>query len=446
MPLPSPRSPRTQVRTLARSAAAESLADVERERGNLAFRSGDFERAEAAYSRAVAADRSLPAAWANRSMARIKTGDPTGAAADATQALLLLEWDDSLGAEHASAALAGKCLLRRSVARSSLGLLRLAIVDAAAACASQPASAQAAAQLQRLVRRREASVRAEPRRPLEPRVSVADAEAMTEAAAGAEASAAASEEPGHVKPHVPDAEVTAGGPSPDSTSLALGSLRDEAGAANTTASDDEKAAPGCGKHVGGAPAAPPGVPCLPDTLASSKAKGGARLAEADVVATAASTTAAEPGARDSAGSNTDVASTCGAVAKSRSAAASGAVARGRGGEAKPAKKAKLGGFELEAAWAAAASPVLRWKLLTGLGKGGIGACFARSGGSAMDGEFAGQIIQTLAKQVAAGDEAVLAKAKKVTKGLLAAPMWSMTFDMLEESDREALAGVKLALE
>ncbi|KAA0154298.1 hypothetical protein FNF29_02518 [Cafeteria roenbergensis] len=111
--LPEPRAPRTEVRTLQRQAVAESLADVERERGNIAYRNGEFERAEAAYSRAVAADSSLPAAWANRAMARIKTSDPAGAAADASQALQLLAWDESLGPGHASAPLAGKCLLRR---------------------------------------------------------------------------------------------------------------------------------------------------------------------------------------------------------------------------------------------------------------------------------------------------------------------------------------------
>ena len=117
----------------------------------------------------------------------------------------------------------------------------------------------------------------------------------------------------------------------------------------------------------------------------------------------------------------------------------------RAADAKPARKARLGGFELEAAWAAADSPAKRWKLLTGLGKGGVGACFARSGGSAMDGEFAGQIVQTLAKVVAGGDSAVLAKARRVKRGLLAAPMWSMTFDMLEEADRAALASVERAI-
>ena len=450
--LPEPRAPRAEVRTLQRQAVAESLADVERERGNIAYRNGEFERAEAAYSRAVAADSSLPAAWANRAMARIKTSDPAGAAADASQALQLLAWDESRGPGHASAPLAGKCLLRRSVARTTLGLIRLAIADAAAACAAQPASAQAAAQLQRLVRRREAAVKAEPRRALVPGVVVVGAEAMTASAASAEAEAVSQAERDGPRPDArrsieharPDSRPATAAPSASGLRRATPETADAADAAGSQ--------PAQRRNLPAAlsAATPSGRPTPAGAQSPSRAPAGAPRAvppAAEPVMQSAATAPADAASSPGGACGREGDASFSGAASAPSAAPAEAVAAGaeRAADAKPARKARLGGFELEAAWAAADSPAKRWKLLTGLGKGGVGACFARSGGSAMDGEFAGQIVQTLAKVVAGGDSAVLAKARRVKRGLLAAPMWSMTFDMLEEADRAALASVERAL-
>lgn len=65
------------------------LADCEKEKGNEAFYSKDYEEAEAYYSRSLHFRADDPSSWANRALARLKLSQPVGALQDCEHALAL---------------------------------------------------------------------------------------------------------------------------------------------------------------------------------------------------------------------------------------------------------------------------------------------------------------------------------------------------------------------
>lgn len=379
--LAPPRSSRN-VRTLPRSEKAEaSLAVVEKERGNAAFRAGHAERAEAAYSRAISADPTIAASWANRAMARLKTKDPRGAEADATQALTLLGWPEH---DESVAMLAGKCLMRRSAARVSCGRLREALSDACAALEAQPSSSQAKAQVERVRAARLAAVRRAATTNIRVRVHI-DTPEHPEGRAGVAAD-----------PVESPAEVAEAPPA----------------------------------------AAAPALPA-PPTAPQPALHGGDGL---DAAHDAAKAVGVPPAARSAAvGSGDATAPDLGITPSSPAARSPGTKRKGKGSKKRSGTKAKaataMGGFELEAAVARCRDNDARWALLAGLGPGGVGGCFRRSGGMAMDGDFAATLLATVQARAEAceGDLDGMREVAKVLRGLAGSPGWDVTVGMLETS-------------
>merc|ERR1719311_1891687 len=65
------------------------MADSEKEKGNEAFYSKDFEEAEAYYSRSLHYRADDPSCWANRALARLKLDNAAGALEDCEHALAI---------------------------------------------------------------------------------------------------------------------------------------------------------------------------------------------------------------------------------------------------------------------------------------------------------------------------------------------------------------------
>jgi len=65
------------------------MSDSEKEKGNEAFYAKDFEEAEAYYSRSLHYRADDPSCWANRALARMKLGNPSGALEDCEHALAI---------------------------------------------------------------------------------------------------------------------------------------------------------------------------------------------------------------------------------------------------------------------------------------------------------------------------------------------------------------------
>ena len=113
-------------RTLTDARAASCSADGWRERGNAAFKAGDFRQAEAHYSASLRVAHTA-AAFANRAMTRLKLGLPADAEADCTAALAL---------EPTYV----KALQRRAAAHSARGQLLQAAADLDTAARLEPSS------------------------------------------------------------------------------------------------------------------------------------------------------------------------------------------------------------------------------------------------------------------------------------------------------------------
>ena len=97
---------------------------------------------------------------------------------------------------------------------------------------------------------------------------------------------------------------------------------------------------------------------------------------------------------------------------------------------------------MEAAWRACKTDGERWELLTGLGPGGVGACFARSGGAVMDGELAGSMLKCVVAMMESDAEG----AATVCEGLAGAPSWAdVTLAMLDEEGRASAASAAKGL-
>merc|ERR1712072_1682228 len=65
------------------------MADSEKEKGNEAFYSKDYEEAEAYYSRSLHFRADDPSCWANRALSRLKLDNPAGALEDCEHALAM---------------------------------------------------------------------------------------------------------------------------------------------------------------------------------------------------------------------------------------------------------------------------------------------------------------------------------------------------------------------
>jgi tetratricopeptide (TPR) repeat protein len=370
---------------------AVSVTDVERERGNKLFAEKQFVQAELAYSRAITADPSSAPAWGNRAMARLKTDDPKGAEADASVALGLLGWQglDAKGIpswrfdpDNKTLSVAGKCLLRRSVARQQLGWLDDAASDAAGAMALNQSSAQAASQLRGvwLARRNSFDKSDNSECPIdEVQILIVDDEAQG------------------------STQVTAHSKDASASSSSTAHSKDASAPSSSTAHSKDASAPSSSTAHSKDASAPSSA-----TARSDDAIDGASLLPEVVIA---------PPARSSPGSATK--------------------------KPKKSKKRKLGGFEFEAAWLHCASEQDRWNLLLSLDSGGVGACFRRSGGSAIDGELAGGILATIANRARAQEER--AAATMTLEGLLSAPGWDVTQSMLDSAARSHLEAIKAAL-